>query len=711
MADERRVHCSLIQGDFGSGGHGNLEAVIRFGDTLRHYYRDNEDGNSWKAGQTIVASGVAGPGCIIQSDFASDGHGNFEVVVPIRNAAGGMDLRHFFHDNSNVALPWQAGQLIASGVAGAGCIIQSDFASDGHGNFEVVVPIVNGNGGMDLRHFFHDNSNVALPWQAGQLIASGVAGAGCIIQSDFASDGHGNFEVVVPVPGSEGGTDLRHFFHDNSNVALPWQAGQVIASGVAGPGCIIQSDFASGDHGNFEVVVALPYGDALQLRHFFHDNSDVGLPWQRGQFVTDCASGGAALIRSNYGPRDHGNFEVLVQERTTSVVAYFHDNTDVRFPWMRDRPVVFEPMAFIGDATHRICQLTGQWDRTGWSGVGTAPLAFNTTETSYGIRGTDLGSSFEHRGKTYFLFGDTARVVPPAADGLDSIAWTDSRNAAAGLPLTFLPSWPAIAPPVGQGGFEVPLDGVSAGNSMYVFFSTDAYQAGGKEVMGRSVLTRCDDDGIHFQQLRTFSSYRFVNVSIQRGRLDERAAVGLGWERELDVLWIWGSGRYRSSEVYLAVVPFAQLGSTGRFDVRFFSGSASDPRWSGSEEDATPVILNGAVGEMSVRWNAPLRRYLATFNSDNPRGILLHSARQPWGPWTPTPSRCSTRSACRIRTTRARPPATEPSCTWPGTCAGATTCRTTCSAVSATTSGAASMGRTRSAICRPRPTAAASSTT
>jgi hypothetical protein len=50
----------------------------------------------------------------------------------------------------------------------------------------------------------------------------------------------------------------------------------------SGPGCIIQSDFSGGDHGNFEVVVL----EGSELVHYWHDNSDVNLAWARGQVIT-----------------------------------------------------------------------------------------------------------------------------------------------------------------------------------------------------------------------------------------------------------------------------------------------------------------------------------------------------------------------------------------------------------------------------------------
>src|SRR5207245_2404576 len=63
---------------------------------------------------------------------------------------------------------------------------------------------------------------------------------------------------------------------------LPWQRAQTITTRASGPGCIIQSDFGGGDHKNFEVVVL----EGNELVHYFHDNSDVNLPWQRAQTIT-----------------------------------------------------------------------------------------------------------------------------------------------------------------------------------------------------------------------------------------------------------------------------------------------------------------------------------------------------------------------------------------------------------------------------------------
>src|SRR5947209_5862712 len=84
---------SLIQSDFG-GPHRNFEAVVLEGDRLVHWWRDNADpALPWRRGQVIVQGAMAAGG-IIQSDFRSGDHGNFEVVVPLLATDGSRELWH-----------------------------------------------------------------------------------------------------------------------------------------------------------------------------------------------------------------------------------------------------------------------------------------------------------------------------------------------------------------------------------------------------------------------------------------------------------------------------------------------------------------------------------------------------------------------------------------------------------------------------------------
>src|SRR5712692_9954800 len=185
-------------------------------------------------------------------------------------------------------------------------LIQSDFGDASHGNFEAVVLE-----GDQLHHWWRDNANDKV-WKRGQnIIPSGAAAPGSIIQSDFTHDGqHGNFEVVAPVFAPDGTMELWHYFHDNSDTGLPWQRAQRIATNVASSAGILQSDFGD-EHKNFEVVVPLVEDGQINLWHFWRDNSDTSTPWQRGQRITANVDGPASIIQSDFRG-EHGNFEVVV---------------------------------------------------------------------------------------------------------------------------------------------------------------------------------------------------------------------------------------------------------------------------------------------------------------------------------------------------------------------------------------------------------------
>jgi hypothetical protein len=482
----------LIQSDYG-GQHKNFEAVVMQGSDLVHYWRDNSDTSlPWTRGQTITTN-VTGPGCIIQSDFGGD-HKNFEVVVLQTN-----ELVHYWRDNSNSNLSWRRGQTISTNATGPGCIIQSNFGSK-HGNFEVVVPE-----GNNLAHWWHDNSDVSLPWKRGQIITTQATGPGCIIQSNFGSK-HGNFEVVVME-----GNNLAHWWHDNSDVNLPWKRGQIISTSATGPGSIIQSDFGS-KHGNFEVVVL----EGNNLAHWWHDNSDVSLPWKRGQIISASATGPGSIIQSDFGS-DHKNFEVMVPEvrqngtsEATILVHRWHDNSDVNLPWQQGQTI------------------------------------------------------------TQAL--------------------------------------------------------------MYVFFTTDPFLDGANASMGRSILARSGDGGLEFgTPLYELSKDKFINLSLQL--IANKEIPGVPNADGMGIL-MWGSGGYRRSNVYLAYISLDQV--EDKQAVRFFTGTTGRgiPHWSGKESDAVPLFLSGSVGELCVRWNPILRRFILLYNADNPAGILQHQSQFPWGPWT-----------------------------------------------------------------------------
>lgn len=268
-------------------------------------------------------------------------------------------------------------------------------------------------------------------------------------------------------------------------------------------------------------------------------------------------------------------------------------------------------LAWVAGSTKRVAQLTGDLDRT----LGKPTLS--ETDKRFGVYATDLGSSFEHNGQLFFLFGDT--WGKPGL--LDAVAWSQSRDPAK-IALDFHRApdgkWlPPDVPGVRLREFEIPSGGISIDGKMYVVFTTD--WTPDKYLMGRSILAVSEDNGKSFKVLYDLSKSRFINVSMWQSE---------GW------LYIFGSGAYRRSSVCLARVRPGLLAQRER--LQYLSGVGLDgrPRWAAREQDAASLFRHDAVGEFSVAYCEPVRRYVMLYNASNPRGITMRSSATPWGPWS-----------------------------------------------------------------------------
>jgi len=276
----------------------------------------------------------------------------------------------------------------------------------------------------------------------------------------------------------------------------------------------------------------------------------------------------------------------------------------------------------------KISQVTGEIDRQ--RNVPTD----NQTETRFGLRGVDLGASFEHKGRLVFLFGDTWPTGPNTEDRPvdgDSIAFSDDKNPDDGLRMDFVTApdgkYRAVhIPGVSLAGFEVPNGGFSANGHMYAVYTTDHSRSPAGEVMGRSVLAR-SDDGAKWDLVYSLSSDKFINVAPVV--VDAAKTPGLPFTRGQAVL-MWASGKeYRRSSPCLACVPVERL--EDRSAIRYWTGP---DKWSADEAAAQPVVNHPEVGEMSVAFCPPLKKWLMMYNASHPRGINLRTADRPTGPWS-----------------------------------------------------------------------------
>jgi hypothetical protein len=190
-----------------------------------------------------------------------------------------------------------------------------------------------------------------------------------------------------------------------------------------------------------------------------------------------------------------------------------------------------------------------------------------------------------------------------------------------------------IQPPgVSMGAFEVPVSGIRLNGKIYVVVSTNHSK---ERSTDRSVLTRMSQPATPtgFTPLRTISqrpSGKFIKMSLHI--LGDPLPGLPGGPFVLR----WGSGDYRHSDAYLAIVPASQFES-GEHTL-YFSGldATGTPIWAQQEGAAKPIITNGTIGDLSVTWCGELRVWLMTYDSRPPAraGILFSYSSTPWGPWS-----------------------------------------------------------------------------
>ncbi len=342
----------------------------------------------------------------------------------------------------------------------------------------------------------------------------------------------------------------------------------------------------------------------------------------------------------------HGSARVLVT--AAAIAASLSLLTSAQAPPRARRTTLL--LRFDPGSTTKVEQLVGEEDKQRH-----APSPSRTV-TRYGIEGTDLGYSFEHDGRVYFLFGDTVGTIGRA---LDTIATTDARDPESGVRLDFLTGPPpargrnggargrgrrgaqaapegaatylTVNPPgVSMGAFEVPVSGISLDGRMYIVVSTDHSNARSTD---RSVLTRFSPPDT-FDVLRTISkrpSGTFIKMSLHLQEPSDLPGLPPG----LPYVLMWGTGEYRRSDAYLAIVPAAHF-DTGQ-GTKYFAGldAQGAPTWSAEEGDAVPVAKNGTMGDVSVTWAGDIGVWLMTYDSRPPaaRGIEFSYAPTPWGPW------------------------------------------------------------------------------
>jgi hypothetical protein len=163
---------------------------------------------------------------------------------------------------------------------------------------------------------------------------------------------------------------------------------------------------------------------------------------------------------------------------------------------------------YVPESTVKLAQLIGDEGKERHTPTPTQTLR------RFGVEGTELGNSFGHQGRAYFLFGPTIGRSPREPD---TIASTDTSNPESGVHLDFLTSGSdnvAVQPTdVTMALLDVPVAGISLDGQMYVAVSTNFAKGRSTD---RSVLTKFVAPAT-FQTLRTISALpdgRFIRMSM-----------------------------------------------------------------------------------------------------------------------------------------------------------------------------------------------------
>ena len=243
---------------------------------------------------------------------------------------------------------------------------------------------------------------------------------------------------------------------------------------------------------------------------------------------------------------------------------------------------------------------------------------------------SDLGIMVFHGGRVFVLTGDTMGlgVFSP-----NSLAWTTDTDASNGLSLhwsTYLdgnpkPFFPRIDP-----DSTVPAGACSVNGVLYVFMMDVTHWADipDPDTRARPVLIKSTDNGASFSSvwLGTETS-KFINTAPILGPHPTVASR--------QVVYLFGSGRYRNSSVYLAYAELEDIEFPNRY--QFFKGLQNGvPQWTSLESQAVPVVSGVKVGELSIAWNNYLHQYLLAFCDGlaAPYGFYLRASPKPWGPWS-----------------------------------------------------------------------------
>src|SRR6185312_1212365 len=240
----------------------------------------------------------------------------------------------------------------------------------------------------------------------------------------------------------------------------------------------------------------------------------------------------------------------------------------------------------------------------------TGAKSINVTEERYDIKGTDLGIMWtDERNRVLAAFGDTfgagwtgvdSGFARPAAIDWRSntLARSSDRNPADGMSFdNYVTDRPGHAkeliPSLKREGVE-----------------TTKIPTGGINIDGRNYLA--------YMSIRKFTEpgHWITNYS------------GVAYARHHGYVYAFGTPNGRFGDAHLARVPEDQLLDNSAYE--YWTGHGWER---GNSTSATPIV-QGPVGELSVRFDKTLNSWEMMYLDESRKAIVLRLAPQPTGPWS-----------------------------------------------------------------------------
>lgn len=254
--------------------------------------------------------------------------------------------------------------------------------------------------------------------------------------------------------------------------------------------------------------------------------------------------------------------------------------------------------------------------------TGSDPLSINDTDEAYGVHGTDLGSSFLYDGQLYIVFGDT--FGPGGLGGSDwrsnVLAVSTDDDPADGVTFDrFIEDRPGHAGELLDAKFDdvtvIPTYGIAVGDRLFLhYMAVQQWGAPGYWDLNSAGWAYSDDAG----QTWTKDPEAVFPGDTNWGQVAIEEYDGY--------LYLFGIPGGRYGDLKLARVVPEQLLEIGSYE--YWDGTA----WVGAPESAADLV-EGPIGELSVRWNSYYGRWLMMYLIDDMGQIVVRTAPELTGPW------------------------------------------------------------------------------